>query len=335
MSRFDGCGDKEKGMVISLGKACQTLEHVPFGLTSLVSPKGLLAKPMADFVHSSTAWVKRIKWIAGLHAHDPWSQRSNDIWKISMLNDMLKEVNALFANKQEQEFIRDCAGYIDKSRAFWGPVTNWLARESILIGLRKEFEGLCRIILHKPGEKTVNELHCYGQIKGMENKHAFAPMPKDSPHQREDLAKDSSVRVLGYTQTPGIDYEETFSPVADIRAIRILIAIAAYYDYEIWQMDVKTAFLNGYLNYEGCTWSNLKVPYNADLKACTVFLNARPVVLFVCCEICWILTDDDALQSQNGYVYVLTGGADEWKVPSKSIFVLRSAEAGYRAALKF
>nr|GEV14683.1 zinc finger, CCHC-type [Tanacetum cinerariifolium] len=54
----------------------------------------------------------------------------------------------------------------------------------------------------------------------------------------------------GYSQTPGIDYEETFSPVADIRAIRILIAIAAYYDYEIWQMDVKTVFLNGYLNKE-------------------------------------------------------------------------------------
>ncbi|GJS03957.1 retrotransposon protein, putative, ty1-copia subclass [Tanacetum coccineum] len=58
------------------------------------------------------------------------------------------------------------------------------------------------------------------------------------------------VLAKGYTQTPGIDYEETFSPVADIRAIRILIAIAAYYDYEIWQMDVKTAFLNGYLNEE-------------------------------------------------------------------------------------
>ncbi|GJS86737.1 retrotransposon protein, putative, ty1-copia subclass [Tanacetum coccineum] len=46
--------------------------------------------------------------------------------------------------------------------------------------------------------------------------------------------------VKGFTQTPGIDYEETFSPVADIRAIRILIAIAAFYDYEIWQMNVKT-----------------------------------------------------------------------------------------------
>ncbi|GJV27558.1 retrotransposon protein, putative, ty1-copia subclass [Tanacetum coccineum] len=38
--------------------------------------------------------------------------------------------------------------------------------------------------------------------------------------------------------------------VKDIRAIRILIAIAAYYDYEIWQMDVKTAFLNGHLSEE-------------------------------------------------------------------------------------
>nr|GEY76532.1 retrotransposon protein, putative, Ty1-copia subclass [Tanacetum cinerariifolium] len=54
----------------------------------------------------------------------------------------------------------------------------------------------------------------------------------------------------GYSQTSRVDYEETFSPVADIRAIRILISIAAYYDYEIWQMDVKTVFLNGYLNEE-------------------------------------------------------------------------------------
>ncbi|GJT68424.1 retrotransposon protein, putative, ty1-copia subclass [Tanacetum coccineum] len=54
----------------------------------------------------------------------------------------------------------------------------------------------------------------------------------------------------GFTQTLGINYEETFSPVSNIRAIRILIAIVAYYDYKIWQMDVKTAFLNEYLNKE-------------------------------------------------------------------------------------
>ncbi|GKB37410.1 retrotransposon protein, putative, ty1-copia subclass [Tanacetum coccineum] len=54
----------------------------------------------------------------------------------------------------------------------------------------------------------------------------------------------------GFTQTYGIDYEETFSPVANIRAIRILVAITAFYDYEIWQMDVKTVFLNGHLSEE-------------------------------------------------------------------------------------
>nr|GEZ44051.1 hypothetical protein [Tanacetum cinerariifolium] len=43
------------------------------------------------------------------------------------------------------------------------------------------------------------------------------------------------IMAKGYTQTPRIDYEETFSIVADIRAIRILIAKAVYYDYEIWQ----------------------------------------------------------------------------------------------------
>ncbi|GJU45793.1 retrotransposon protein, putative, ty1-copia subclass [Tanacetum coccineum] len=52
----------------------------------------------------------------------------------------------------------------------------------------------------------------------------------------------------GFTQTYGVDYEETFSPVADIKAIRILIAIAACYSSEIWKIDVKTAFLNGRLN---------------------------------------------------------------------------------------
>nr|GEY69333.1 retrovirus-related Pol polyprotein from transposon TNT 1-94 [Tanacetum cinerariifolium] len=47
-----------------------------------------------------------------------------------------------------------------------------------------------------------------------------------------------------------IDAEEHELGDLDIRAIRILIAIAAYYDYVIWQMNVKTTFLNGYLNEE-------------------------------------------------------------------------------------
>nr|GEU42439.1 retrovirus-related Pol polyprotein from transposon TNT 1-94 [Tanacetum cinerariifolium] len=52
----------------------------------------------------------------------------------------------------------------------------------------------------------------------------------------------------GFTQTLGIDYEETFSLVVYIGAVRILIAIDAFYEYEIWKIDVKTALLKGYLN---------------------------------------------------------------------------------------
>ncbi|KAJ9566348.1 hypothetical protein OSB04_002314 [Centaurea solstitialis] len=51
----------------------------------------------------------------------------------------------------------------------------------------------------------------------------------------------------GFTQTHGIDYDETFSPVAMLKSIRILMAISAYFNYEIWKIDVKTAFLNGKL----------------------------------------------------------------------------------------
>ena len=54
----------------------------------------------------------------------------------------------------------------------------------------------------------------------------------------------------GFRQIQGVDYEETFSPVAKLKSVRIMLAIAAFYDYEIWQMDVKTAFLNGNLKEE-------------------------------------------------------------------------------------
>ncbi|KAL0416494.1 UNVERIFIED_CONTAM: Retrovirus-related Pol polyprotein from transposon RE1 [Sesamum latifolium] len=54
----------------------------------------------------------------------------------------------------------------------------------------------------------------------------------------------------GYTQRPGVDFEETYSPVAMAKSIRILLAITAWYDYEIWHMDVKTAFLNCFVEEE-------------------------------------------------------------------------------------
>ena len=55
--------------------------------------------------------------------------------------------------------------------------------------------------------------------------------------------------VKGFRQK-GLDYFDTYSPITRITSIRLLIALAAVYDLQIHQMDVKTAFLNGELEEE-------------------------------------------------------------------------------------
>ena len=54
----------------------------------------------------------------------------------------------------------------------------------------------------------------------------------------------------GYTQVEGIDFDETFAPVARLEAIRILLAYANHHNIILYQMDVKSAFLNGKLEEE-------------------------------------------------------------------------------------
>ena len=89
------------------------------------------------------------------------------------------------------------------------------------------------LVDHTPGRKTVGCKWIFKKKTDMDgNVHTFK----------------ARLVAKGFTQTQGIDYDETFSPVAKIKSIRILLAIAAFYDYEIWQMDVKTAFLNGKLD---------------------------------------------------------------------------------------
>jgi hypothetical protein len=56
--------------------------------------------------------------------------------------------------------------------------------------------------------------------------------------------------VQGYTQVEGLDFGETYTPVARLKAIRILLAYACAHNIKLYQIYVKSAFFNGYINEE-------------------------------------------------------------------------------------
>ncbi|GJW41289.1 putative retrotransposon protein [Tanacetum coccineum] len=160
----------------------------------------------------------------------------------------------------------------------------------------------------------------------------------------------------GFTQTLGIDYEETFSLVADIRAIRIRIAIAAFYDYEIWQIDVKTAFLNGYLNEEvymeqiegASTPAKIRrmqnIPYASVVGLIMYAVRCtRPDVAFAQnitsrfqqnpSDEHWIAVKNILKYLRNTKdMFLVYGGFVDWKSTKQSIFDTSSTDVEYIAA---
>ena len=91
----------------------------------------------------------------------------------------------------------------------------------------------------------------------------LVPKPKDHPiigtkwvfrnkldEQGQVTRNKARLVAKGYNQEEGIDYDETFTPVARLEAIRILLAFASFMDFKLFQMDVKSAFLNGFIEEE-------------------------------------------------------------------------------------
>jgi hypothetical protein len=54
----------------------------------------------------------------------------------------------------------------------------------------------------------------------------------------------------GYTQVEGLDFDETFAPVARLESIRLMLGVSCILKFKLFQLDVKSAFLNVYLNEE-------------------------------------------------------------------------------------
>ncbi|PKA49927.1 Retrovirus-related Pol polyprotein from transposon TNT 1-94 [Apostasia shenzhenica] len=68
--------------------------------------------------------------------------------------------------------------------------------------------------------------------------------------QGEIIRNKARLVTKGYNQVEGIDFVETFAPVARLEAIRLLLAYSYIKNFKLFQMDVKSAFLNGFINKE-------------------------------------------------------------------------------------
>ncbi|KAA0058506.1 flocculation protein FLO11-like [Cucumis melo var. makuwa] len=74
---------------------------------------------------------------------------------------------------------------------------------------------------------------------------------KNKTDEEGRVIRNKARRVAqGYSQIEGLDFGETFAPVARLEAIRLLLSYACFWRFKLFQMDVKSVFLNGYLSEE-------------------------------------------------------------------------------------
>nr|GFC17029.1 retrovirus-related Pol polyprotein from transposon TNT 1-94 [Tanacetum cinerariifolium] len=125
-----------------------------------------------------------------------------------------------------------------------------------LLVLKDRFFLLKRLHQGVAAEPNYMEDHTVAPVDNNPFANVFAPKPHSEASSLEDISSTESpynkARLVakGYQQEEGIDFEESFAPVSRIEAIRIFIANAASKNMTIYQMDVKTTFLNGQLKEE-------------------------------------------------------------------------------------
>ncbi|GJT75367.1 copia protein [Tanacetum coccineum] len=93
--------------------------------------------------------------------------------------------------------------------------------------------------------------HMTGDQKLFSSYKAYTKVFRNKLDENGVVSRNKARLVAqGYNQQEGIDYDETYAPVARLESIRILLAYACALDFKLFQIDVKSAFLNGFINEE-------------------------------------------------------------------------------------
>ncbi|KAL0405709.1 UNVERIFIED_CONTAM: Retrovirus-related Pol polyprotein from transposon TNT 1-94, partial [Sesamum latifolium] len=206
-----------------------------------------------DLRSSLCRFIGYMKETAGYYFYDPAKQKI-----FVSRNAVFLEKDFPSDNRRDEVLIEESSGepHHDRTTSFEPtvhtdgvPILRRSTRES-RIPERYGFMGLTSQLDNDPktyGEAMSN-IDSDKWLEAMKSENGLDGFkPSLDPRRPTQGRKARGERIYS---TIWVDFEETYSPVAMIKSIRILLAIAAWYDYEIWQMEVKTAFLNCFVEEE-------------------------------------------------------------------------------------
>nr|GEU76963.1 hypothetical protein [Tanacetum cinerariifolium] len=153
-------------------------------------------------------------------------------------NQLVSQVSEASKKDLEDLFQKFYDEYFDSSKIMKSSTTN-VETSNVKIPSHEEE------VFHESSKSFQEESSSYSLNDDVQQSSDEVENKKD----KSSLVIQNKVRLVavGYSQQEGIDYDEMFAPVARIEAIRLFLAYATHKDFTVFQMDVKTSFLNGIL----------------------------------------------------------------------------------------
>ncbi|GJW20416.1 retrovirus-related pol polyprotein from transposon TNT 1-94 [Tanacetum coccineum] len=138
---------------------------------------------------------------------------------------------------EDDDLVEEDAIEVSKIRTLGNDIKDKSLENNVIINLREsKSHPLENVIVPNPKDITIIETKWI--IRNKLDKNGVVSRNK------------ARLVAQGYNQQEGIDYDETYEPVVGLESIRILLAYACVLDFKLFQMDVKSAFLNDFINEE-------------------------------------------------------------------------------------
>nr|GEU31573.1 retrovirus-related Pol polyprotein from transposon TNT 1-94 [Tanacetum cinerariifolium] len=138
---------------------------------------------------------------------------------------------------EDDDLVKEEAIEVNKTRPLGNDLEDKSLENNEIINIKEsKSHPLDNVIVHNPMDMAI-----------IGTKWVY----RNKLNENEVVSRNKARLVFhGYNQQEGIDYGETYAPVARLESISILLAYACALDFKLFQMDVKSAFLNGVINEE-------------------------------------------------------------------------------------